>query len=515
MPQSTATRAAVGVIAAAGMIFALSGCGADPAPSGGAQGGDKQTDATLAVGVQAPPNSLDPAQLHDGTQRYVWSGLYDTLLYSDDDGNLVPAAAESWEYSDDALTLTLNLRDDLTFSDGDPVTSEAVKVTLERTMNTPGTQQANLAAVESIDTPDEQTAVLNLRNPDPNLLVALSYGSGVIADPDTIDDANTALNPVGSGPYVLNRDKTLDGSTYVLDRRDDHWNADAYPFQTITIRAIADRTALFNALLTGELDVGSVDGTQAKQVEGAGLAVERIDSTAIAELVLADRAGTVTPEMADVRVRQAINMAFDKRAIVDAILQGNGKTTNQVYNEYSPAYDPELEDVYPYDPEAAKELLAEAGYPDGFKLVMPANLPSLQYQPTISQALGDIGIDVEWEPVPAQNAGQSTKWGAYWNIGGTAAATRTTAVYYRPGGSQNPFKYEDPELTGLFAELDAETDPEAQGEILKKINRFGVEEAWFAPVFSQATLWASKDGYEYVGTGVSLFDIRNFGVSAD
>jgi peptide/nickel transport system substrate-binding protein len=509
MPHLHPFRAAVGVVAAAGMILALSACVADPDPSA-PQGGDDQADATLALGVQAPPNSLDPAQLHDGTQRYVWGGLYDTLLYSDHEGKLVPAAAESWEYSDDALTLTLNLRDDLTFSDGDPVTSEAVKVTLERTMNTAGTQQNNLAAVESIDTPDEDTAVLNLSHPDPNLLVALSYGSGVIADPDTIDDPSIALDPVESGPYMLDEDKTVDGSTYVLERRDDHWNADAYPFKTITVRAIADRTALFNALLTGELDAGSVDGTQAEQAEGAGLTIEQVDSTAIAELVLADRAGTVAPQLADVRVRQAINMAFDKQGIVDAILQGYGKTTNQVFNEYALAYDTELEDVYSYDSEAAKDLLAEAGYPDGFKLVMPANLPAMLYQPTISQALGDIGIDVEWEPVPAQNAGQSTKWGAYWNIGGTAAATRTAAVYYRPGGSQNPFKYEDTELNALFAELDAETDPEAQGEILKEINRFGVEEAWFAPVFSQTTVWATKDGYEYVGTGVSLFDIRNF-----
>lgn len=510
MPQIHPPRLAVGAILSAA-VLSLSACGTgEPAPSVSAGAGSGSI-ATISLGVQAPPNSLDPAQLHDGTQRYVWSSLYDTLIYTNHDGELEPAAAESWQYSEDARTLTLKLRDDLTFSDGDPVTSAAVKGTLERTKSTPGPQQSNLAAVESVEATDERTVVLHLKHPDPNLLVALSYGSGVIGDPDTLADASTALNPVASGPYVLNQDKTIAGSTYVLDRREDHWNADAYPFKTVTIRAIADRTALFNALLTGELDAGSVDGTQAEQAKGGGLNVKRVDTTAIAELVLADRAGTVTPALADVRVRKAINMALDKDGIVKAILRGNGKTTNQVFNEFSPAYDPELDSAYSYDPEAARKLLTEAGYPDGFKLVMPANLPSLQYQPTISQALGDIGIEVEWEPVPAQSSGQNTKWGAYWNIGSTAAATRTAAVYYRSGGSQNPFKYTDPKLDKLFEQLDAETEPGRQGDILKEINDFGVQDAWFAPVFSQATLWATQPGFEYVGTGVSLYDLRNFG----
>ena len=143
MPQVHAPRLAIGAIAAAAML-ALSACGTgEPSPST-TEGGDSGQNATIALGVQAPPNSLDPAQLHDGTQRYVWSTLYDTLIYSNNDGKLEPAAAESWQYSDDAKTLTLKLRDDLKFSDGDPVTSAAVKATLERTKNTPGTPAEQL-----------------------------------------------------------------------------------------------------------------------------------------------------------------------------------------------------------------------------------------------------------------------------------------------------------------------------------------------------------------------------------
>jgi peptide/nickel transport system substrate-binding protein len=506
----TITRS-IGAMAVA-LALSLSACAA---PQGATSDTNGASDSTLRVGAQAAPNSLDPAQLHDGTQRYVWGGIFDTLLYYDNDGSIQPAAAERWEYSDDGLTLTLTLREDMTFSTGDPVTSEAVKATLERTRDTAGPQQSNLAALASIDTPDDHTVVLNLSEPDPNLLVALSFGSGVIGDPATLGESRTALDPVGSGPYVLDREKTVDGSSYVLERRDDHWNADAYPFKTVTVRAIEDRTALFNALLTGELDAGTVDATQAKQIEGAGLKITRIDGTGVGALILADRDGAVAPELADVRVRQAINMAFDKETIVDKIYLGLGSPSSQIYNPASDAFVDGLDSVYDYDPERAVELLAEAGYGDGFTLTLPANLFVQQIQPTITQALGDIGITTEWEPVPAQQSGQTTNWGAYYNQGGIAPPSRTTKLYFGKSGSQNPFGSTDPELDALLAELSETRDDEAANETYQRINEWSVENAWFAPIFLPATNWATVEGVEYVGTSHSQFDVRVFDVSAD
>lgn len=504
MPRTTARRTAFAAVLMAA-VLALTSCGG---------GGEGEPDGPhLSFGVQAPPNSFDPAQLHDGAQRYVWGAVYDTLIYSDDNGDLRPAAAESWEYSDDARTLTLALRDDMTFDDGDPVTSGDVKATLERTRDTAGPQQSNLHAIESIDTPDEHTVVLNLSRPDPNLLVALAFGSGVIGDADTLDEEGTALAPVGSGPYVLDPEQTVDGSTYVLRRRDDHWNADSYPFETITVRAIQDRTALFNALLSGELDAGTADVAQAERIEEAGLSLTRIDGLSIGQLVIADRDGEVVPALADVRVRQAVNLALDRQAIVDSVLQGLGRPTGQVFNTASPAYVEDLDDRYGYDPDRALELLDEAGYGDGFTVAMPENLFVQPVQPTITQALGDIGVTVEWEPVPAQQSGQTTDWGMYFNLGGVAPPSRTLALYFGETGSQNPFGTTDPELDALYEELSMETDPEAAADIYREINTFAVEEAWFAPIYSQATNWATAEGVDYVGTSSSLFDIRVFDVS--
>ncbi|MGK3956385.1 ABC transporter substrate-binding protein [Arthrobacter sp. R4] len=514
MSNKTPRRLTYGA-AVAILGLALTGCGGASETKTNNAEGAKATDATLTFGVQAPPNSFDPAQIHDGTQRYVWGSIYDTLIYNDNEGKLQPSAAESWEYSDDARTLTLKLRDDMKFSDGDPVTSKAVKVTLERTKNTAGPQQSNLGAVESIDTPDDHTAVLNLNRPDPNLLVALSFGSGVIADPDTINDEKSALDPVGSGPYVLNKTQTVNGNKYVLDRRDDHWNAEAYPFKTITVRAIQDRTALFNALKTGELDAGTVDANQAKQLGGGALKTTEVKGNTVGQIVLADRNGEVAPPLADVRVRQAINHAFDRQKIIDALYQGQGSPTTQIFNPMQPAYDEELNKKYEFNVQEAKRLLKEAGYPDGFSLTMPANLAVQQIQPTLTQTLADIGIKVEWEPVPAQSSGQTTRWGMYFNQGAVAPQSRTTVLYFRENGSHNPFKVKDPELDSLMEKLATETDPEAANKIYRDINKFAIDKAWFAPIYLQTSVWATKKEVDFVGTASSLFDVRTFAVSGN
>ncbi|MDQ0675102.1 peptide/nickel transport system substrate-binding protein [Pseudarthrobacter siccitolerans] len=508
MPTLHPRRAAVGsaaVIIAASL--ALTACGGEPSPT------SEVAQTTLTFGVQAAPNSLDPAQLHDGQQRYVWGAVYDTLIYSDNEGVLKPGAAKSWEYSADAKSLTLKLRDDMEFSDGDPVTSAAVKTSLERTRTTAGPQQSNLSAIASIDTPDEHTAVLNLKRQDPDLLVSLSYGAGAIGDPGTINEARTALDPVGSGPYTLDRTATVDGTKYVLNRRDDYWNAKAYPFKTVTVRVIPDRTALFNALLTNELDAGTVDAAQAKQIEANGFSLTPVEDVSTAAIVIADRAGQVAPPLADVRVRQAINYAFDRKKMLNALVGGNGRPIEQVFNKLSPAYSEELDNAYSFDPGKARTLLKEAGYPSGFTLAMPANAIVQQFQASITQALADIGIKVDWEPVPAQSSSQTTKWGMYFNLGTTAAPSRTTSLYFGKNGSQNPFRYEDPKMNDLLAKLAGEADPTRAGEIYKEINKYATDNAWIAPLFSLKSTWAMKKGLEYRGTGSAVPDLRVFGVT--
>ena len=508
-------------IAAAVSVAALSltACGGTPAAPGDGSD-DGASTATLSLAVNSAPRSLDPAQLDGGAQAYVWGLIYDSLLYRDNAGELQPNAAESWEYSEDGLTLTFTLREGMTFSSGDPVTAEAVRATLVRNAETPGQQQEKMVAVESVEAPDDRTVVVNFSTPDPAFLANMAIDPGVIADPKTVDEDRTATDPVGSGPYTLNTDKSVTGSTYVLERRDDYWNLDAYPFKTVTVKVLQDPTAAINALKTGEVDAATVTASQLDQF-AADPNFEQfpVPGAATGYLNLADRDGTVVPALSDPRVRQAINYAFDRDAIVEKLLFDKGRATVQTFNPNGDAYVEDLETTYDYDPDRAKELLAEAGYADGFAVSMPSTPMSMQFEPTISQSLADIGIDVTWESVPPQNATASLatgEYGMYFFLLGSDASTAREVVTRLHSSSQNPFDWTTPELTELENAASTEPDETARAETYKELNTYVVDNALFAPIFSLTNTWVTAKDVKYVGDGTNTFSsIRAFDVATD
>ncbi|MFD0899305.1 ABC transporter substrate-binding protein [Actinomadura sediminis] len=506
--RSTGRRPALTALAAAA-VLATASCGASGERPAAAA-------ATLSIAVQGAPNSFDPALLVDGTQAYVWSAVYDTLLMVDNKGELRPNAAESWNYSDDGKALTLKLRQGMTFSGGAPVTSAAVKTTLERTMSKPGPNRFRLSAVETVETPDERTVVLRLKEPDGALPHSLATTIGVIGDPKTLEAERTALDPVGSGPYVLDG-ATVNGSKYVLKKRDDYWNAKAYPFETVEVRVIKDRTATVNALQSGTLNAASVEVTHVDRLEAAGFDTKFIDAEAVGTLSLADRNGEVLEPLGDERVRKAINMAFDRDKIVQQLLRGAGKPTRQLFNPKGDAYDPALEKEYPYDPAAAKRLMAEAGYADGFAVHMPSLFFTKPFEPTITQSLGEIGIKVTWDPTPPQNsvsAIASEKYGMFVMVEGFNSTPVEVKDYLAPDGPKNVFDSSDPELDELLDRVNAERDPAKAAGLYRRINAFTVENAWSAPIFYSGRHWVTDDGVEFLGDGSNTFPtVRAFGVS--
>ncbi|MGD6749584.1 ABC transporter substrate-binding protein [Streptomyces sp. BH105] len=501
------------LVAAAAVVALLATAACDDQPAGASSA----TGTTLALAIQGTPNSFDPTQLVDGQQTYVWNSLYDTLLITDNKGQLQPGAAKSWKYSDDARTLTLKLREGMTFSTGSEVDSAAVKATLDRIRTTPGPNQAGLSAVESVETPDARTVVLELPHPDGALLHRLSGPAGVIGDPKTLTAKRTALNPVTSGPYTLDKGATVNGSVYVLKRREDYWDKKAYPFRTVKIRVIADRTAAVNALKSGEINAGSVEVTQAGTLKSAGFHVKHVAATAAGNLVLADRAGKVLKPLADIRVRKAINMAFDREKIVKQILQGSGKPTEQILNPKGQGHDAALDHTYSYDPAAAKKLLTEAGYPGGFRVTMPSLIFTKPFEATITQSLADIGIKVKWQTVPPQqnvSALTSKKYPIIFFLEGLNTDPVMTQISFAPGGARNMFGSTDPQLTKLMDRAAGKTDPAKAADIYRQINSFTVRNAWNAPVFYVGTYWATKKGITYLGDGSSTVStIRQFGVS--
>ncbi|MGW1711923.1 ABC transporter substrate-binding protein [Streptomyces sp. NPDC002156] len=507
-PSRVRVLAALG---AATALLASSACDSQSTEASSSSG------TTLAIAVFGTPNSFDPTQLLEGQQMYVWDSVYDTLLIQDNKGRLQAGAAESWQYSSDARTLTLKLRTGMKFSSGSTVDAAAVQATLERIMTTPGPNQGVLASVDSVEVPDAGTVVIKLKQPDGSLLTSLSTAAGVIGDPKTMTSKSAALNPVGSGPYTLDKGATVNGSVYVLKRRDDYWNKKAYPFPTVKIRVISDQTAMANALKAGETNAGTVDVSQVGAFESAGFETEHVQATAVAALVLGDRAGDVLQPLGDVRVRKAINMAFDRTKMVKQLLRGSGRPTEQIFNPKGPGHDPVLDQTYSYDPSAAKKLLAEAGYPNGFSVTMPSLVFTKSFEPTFTQALADIGIKVKWQPVPPQqsvSALASKKYPMFLIVDGLNTTPIEARNFYSPTGYRNVFNSTDPELTRLLDQANRELDPAEAADVYKEINKFGVENAWYGPVFHIGSDWVTKKGITYLGDGSStLATIRQFGAA--
>jgi peptide/nickel transport system substrate-binding protein len=473
-----AALAAAGAIVLSGCSTAGAGGTADTGDSAAARGG------TLDLGQIQDIASWDPGQAHVGTKLVPYQLAYDTLILREPDGSYSPMLATTWGYTDDSqTTFSLDLRTDVTFSDGETLDAEAVKANLDHFRSANGPQANQLATVSDVTAVDEDTVEISLAAPNPSLEYYLSQAAGLIGSPGQLGtDALTAA-PVGSGPYEMDAAASVAGNQYVFTARDDYWNPDLQHWDQIVLKVLSDPSARVNALASGQVDTVALDARTVDQAKGSGAQIITWDSDWMG-LLLFDRDGQVNPALADVRVRQAINYAFDRDTILAQLQNGYGTVTSQVFGTNSSAYDEALDDAYTYDPEKAEELLAEAGYADGFTLTVPLADPMAPVAPFFTQPLADIGITVETTSVPVQNyqpeLGSGKYAGAWWTLfqGPTWVAVQqllsTDALY-------NPFDSTTPELQALIAGVQA--GGEDADQQAKQLGEYLTENAWFAPWF--------------------------------
>lgn len=489
------SASAVSALLAVGV---LAGCaGAD------ASGEQSSDDATITLALNNTPASIDPAMLSQSPDSILWSAVYDRLITISPEGEYLPSAASAWEFNDDNTQLTLTLRDDLAFADGTAIDSGTVKANLDYIRSTPGQAQAVTSFIDDVTAPDASTVVISLTSPDPMLINSLATTLGVIGDPDDLGSDKSASAPLASGPYEINESDTVAGSSYVFERREDYWNADAYPYASFTVKSFADRQAMVNALQSGEIDLSYVGADQVGPFENGGFTTTEVVGLGTTDIIIADRNGEMVPALGDVRVRQAINMAFDREKIVEQIQAGAGEPAFQeVYTEI-PGFSEDLVDAYPFDPERARELMAEAGYADGFDVTIPSTFLSAQIDATVVQSLADIGIRATLEVVQPQDLGSvwaEPKYAmGYWVAGGSIAA-RSLLPHLSETGYFNPWKVTDPEIEELIAQTGlAKTDDEVEAA-WQAVNTWAVENAVSAPISYVGSLVVAREGVDYLGT---------------
>ncbi|MGY1814936.1 ABC transporter substrate-binding protein [Blastococcus sp. SYSU D00820] len=483
----------IAALTAAGAA-ALSSCSSsDSGSGGGGAGADGTRGAMLNLGQIQDIRSWDPGQAGVGPQLVPYQLAYDTLILREPDGTLSPMLATEWGYTDDTnTTFSLDLRTDVTFSDGAALDAEAVKANLDHFRTANGPQANQLADVSEVTAVDEDTVEIRLSQPNPALDYYLSQAAGLVASPEQLASDELAAAPVGTGPFEMDTTSSVAGNQYVFTARDDYWNPDLQHWDAITLKVLSDSAARVNAVTSGQVDAVPLDARTVGQAEGSGVDVVTYDSDWMG-LLLFDRGGEVNPELADVRVRQAINYAFDRDTILAQLGGGYGDVTGQVFGTNSSAYVEELDEAYGFDPDRARELLTEAGYPDGFTLTVPLAEPMSSVAPFFVQPLADIGITVETTSVPVQNyqteLGSGNYAAGWWVLfqGPSWVAIQqllsTEALY-------NPFDSTDAELQGLIDRVRAGgSDGDAAAQ---ELNQYLVDQAWFAPWFRQQGILAVR-----------------------
>lgn len=343
----------------AAIVLAAAALTACAAPASG-DGESARTSLTWGWNL---PTSWDPVTSTAGWDTHALALVYDGLTQLDPDGNVVPGLAESWEYSADGTAITFELRD-ADFSDGTPVDAEAIKRNLERGRDqADSTLAGQLAVVTSVDVVDDDTVTVHLDQADYQVPYLFAGKTGFIVNPASFDDPTSlATQPEGSGPFVL--DEYVPNARAALHKNTDYWNAAHIFIDDFDIVPVTDPATVVAGVQTGQWDVAIIPPSQAQASESAGLVVDRIRALTVRTL---DVNNTVAP-FDDPRVLQAISHATDRQALVDGAYFGQGTPNFQPFPKGYVAYDDELDDLYPYDVQAAKVLLAQAGHPDGIDI---------------------------------------------------------------------------------------------------------------------------------------------------
>jgi ABC-type transport system substrate-binding protein len=474
--------------------------------TGGTQAAPSPTAATTAS--TAPVENFDP----EGVIRYganlsgsgtsgrllpalstsvcdfgMMDPIYSTIVHRNGtNGNLEPELAEEWE-APDPTTFRFTLREGLTFHDGTPLDAEAAVAGLEaiRGGATPSVAAA-FAAVQSITAVDDVTVEIKFSTPVAGTFAyTLSGREGMIAAASSTDAV-----PVGAGPFKFV--SQTPNALYTYEKNEDYWNADAVNLAGIEYVHVESGPPTANALLAGDIDIFLGDPTTNQPiVDNDDFEITKQPGSSYHKLSLK----LDDPQLSILEVRQALNHAIDRDAIVETVFLGDGEAAWQPYNSIFFGHDPEADELYPHDPDAARELLTQAGFPDGITIQMfkPANVPTFQrLADLIVPQLAEAGITLEFQDSTDMvreyltehlRPGALTLWPARPDPSVTMFNQWTLGPPVPP---QNTGSYSNPVITDGVTAVRSTTDPDEQEAAYKEMSRFVAENALDVPIVFSA-----------------------------
>lgn len=474
--------------------------------------------ATLRMAWSQDATGLDPHKQTAFPSIRLLELIYEPLVRFDADLNVIPAIATSWEFAPDAKTLTFKLDPNAKFTNGAQVTPADVKASFERILDeeTAAAARSNFLSIDTINTPDAETVVFNLKTADVPLLVAMAAINAAIVPASEIEAGTIGTEAIGSGPFKL--DSWEPNSREVLSANAD-WAGGDVKVDGITISVLPDETAILASLRAGQTDFALLnDPLVATMVPNeANLQLNRVAGLAYNVLQL----NPSRPPMDNLKVRQAMSCAINRQEIVDAALAGEGKVTGPLT---MPAFaqDPSTLFCYEQDLEKAKQLMAESGV-DGFtaKVIGATGEPPVAAsEAQVLQAqLAEIGINLEIEMIElnvyvdtwlagnfdmavAQNGGRPDPFPMY------------NRYFTKDGNLLKVSNFVDDTLDSLMREGQAETDPAKRVEIFHKFENHLVEQSpwlWLSTGYGYTAQLKTVSGFVPSPTG-TLFGLTDVSI---
>lgn len=473
------------------MTAALTACGGQSTQSESAKaGGENKGKTDLVIAVDADVDTLHPSDYSTTVELNILNQIYDTLIYMNPDGEHEPEMrlAESYEVSEDGMNYTFHLRKDAVFHDGTPITADDVvfSLNLYKDSEYQNTQVTGLDTAEAVD---NATVVCHLDSPYAPFLLGVSVvhiASKAYYEASADDFVN---KPMGSGPYKYeNRNK---GSNITLTAFDKYYRGEA-AIKNVTFEVIPDQSTMAIALQTGEINFAEIDASNLSQLDAVdSISIKKVPTSGFTYV-------TMNVEKApfdDVKVRQAINYALNRENLVQVCFEGAATANSNLCSQERFGYS-ENQPKYEYDPEKAKELLAEAG------IETPYNLGEI----LVAEKYSDIAtvIQSDLKAVGLETTISVKEFNAYigdltsgsYSIsalnmvleGDTQMMEMAFCTDYI--GTANNARYSDPAMDELFEQSRIETDKDKRAELFDQAFTKAQEEAIYAPICNPLTLFA-------------------------
>jgi peptide/nickel transport system substrate-binding protein len=493
------------ILCLAMLLTLLTGCGGNAGNETGSNGNQEAEvrKDRLIIARPIDTDNMDPVTNQYTEDSSVIENIADGLVtYNDDGTEIIPRLATDWETSEDGLTWTFNLRKGLKFSDGSPVTAEDIEFSFQRAIDhTESIYYTYAASIESVECPDDTTVIFKMKNQDPTFLTSLSMCNMKIISKAYFDanggEEGVANGIMGTGPYAIGEWKK--GESLLLVANEHHWEEGFPKLKEIELKVVPEAETRNLMLKAGEVDlINEVPFRSMADLDAIeGITAKSLTGTQTKYFIINHR----KEPFGDVRVREAFRYAINIPEIIDIVMLGNAEVATSYINKNALFFNEEIP-APKRDVAKAKQLLAEAGYPDGFEfeyLIVSGDAEQEQIATVAKQQLAEAGIKANI--VVEENASFREKFS---NNGVTVYVGQWTLDTNDPAGISDYWwiyeqadaymsGYKNPRLTEINQLAKTEMDPEIRGSYFKEMQQTFYDDVVAIPIYWKGIPVAYKD----------------------